>query len=352
MSGAATAHRLARGALVLAVAAAPLAEAAAQSDAWRKHEITVTLAPWKDDASKGVPGFRVVETDPVLDVLRPGGGVLVAEVYRNSATDGVVQRGDIITAASALPMRAAKDFEAHVHSFAPGTRIKLELWRYGEGFARLQAALYRRAQENDAGATYALGYFQRNSGAGEARHAEAFGFFHRAAALGHVRAMEMTAHAYRDGRGTDKNPTEAAKWYRRAADAGSAMGAFSLGMLIATGQTGPMDAPEAFRLMQRAAAGGIASAHYLLANYLDIGRGTGRDREAAARHFVEAARNGSQDALTQFTAGTSKWKPSPEFISALQRRLQEARTYSGPVDGQVTPELTAAFARLQPGKTP
>jgi TPR repeat protein len=167
--------------------------------------------------------------------------------------------------------------------------------------------------------------------------------------------MEMTGNAYREGRGTARDPPEAAKWYRRAADAGSAMGAFSLGMLIGTGEAGPKDAPEVVRLMQRAAAGGVASAHYVLANYLDVGHGTGRDREAAARHFVEAARGGSRDALIQFTAagsGMSRWKPSPELVSALQRQLREAGAYSGPVDGQVTPDFTAVFARLQPGKTP
>jgi TPR repeat protein len=107
--------------------------------------------------------------------------------------------------------------------------------------------------------------------------------------------------------------------------------------------------------MQRAAAGGVAPAHYLLANYLDTGHGTVRDREAGARHFVEAARGGDRDALIQFTAegiSTSKWKPSAELITALQRRLAEAGVYNGPLDGRTSADVAAALSRLQSARTP
>jgi TPR repeat protein len=249
-------------------------------------------------------------------------------------------------------MNLAKDFATLVTSFPPGTRLKLEFWRYRDGFAQLQADLWRRAQANEAVATYVLGYLERNPEAGNPDHARAFGFFHRAAALGHVRAMEMVGFAYRAGRGTDKNLAEATKWYRRAAEAGSAGGMVSLGILIATGEAGAPDPAEAFRWFERSAAGGNAAAHYLMANYLDTGRGTARDRDAGAKHLIEAARGGSIDALTQFTSDTSKWRPSAEFISALQRRLAEAGAYHGPLDGRPSADVAAALSRLQSGRKP
>jgi TPR repeat protein len=227
--------------------------------------------------------------------------------------------------------------------------VAVEFLRYGDGFTQLQAALYARAQGNDPPATYALGYFDQNPASGEPNHARAFAFFNRAAALNHLQAIEATGTAYRDGRGIEKNTLEAAKWYRRAAERGLPAAMVGLANLIVDGQVGPADPVEAFRLLQRAAAGGSALAHYRLAGYFDAGRGTTQDREAGARHLVEAARGATPDIATFIGTDLAKWNPSAELITALQRQLSEAGVYQGPRDGRLSLDVTAALGRLPGG---
>jgi TPR repeat protein len=124
---------------------------------------------------------------------------------------------------------------------------------------------------------------------------------------------------------------------------------YNLGLMFADGALGPADPPGAFRWMQRAAAGGHATASYHLASYYDAGHGVAQDRETGARHLVEAARTGTPELVTYISSANAKWKPSTDLIAALQRRLIEAGAYQGPVDGKLSPDLTAALTRLQRG---
>jgi hypothetical protein len=317
---------------------------------WSKYEATVTLRPLADNPSRGVLGVRIASTETTLEPLQAGTktGVLVLSINQNSASEGLLQRGDIIVAASGRATHSPAGLASAISRFTPGMPVMLEFWRYAGGFPQLQAALYARAQANDPSATYVLGYFEQNPASGEPNHARAFAFFLRAAALNHLDAIEAIARAYRDGRGVEKNSLEAAKWFRRAADAGLPAAMYNLANLVVDGQVGPADPVEAFRLMQRAAASGYAMAHYRLASYFDFGRGTIRDPQAGARHLLAAAR-AAPDMPHFVGSDLAKWNPSSELIMALQQQLSEAGLYQGPRDGKLSPDLTAALARLPPG---
>jgi hypothetical protein len=333
-----------------AQAPAPPQPQSTAAPGWSKHEAVVTLRALADNPARGVLGIRIAGSAPVLEALRPGlkTGVLVTHINQDSASTGVLQRGDIVVAASGQATNTPIELVNAVSRFTPGMPVVLELWRHAGGFPQLQAALFARAQQNDPAATYVLGWLEAVPPTGEPNHARAFAFYHRAAALNHLQATEATANAYRDGRGTEKNVLEAAKWYRRAADAGSPAAMYNLASLVVDGQVGPADPAEAFRLMQRAAAGGYAMAHYRLAGYFDSGRGTARDPQAGARHLLAAARAGPEMPLFVGT-DLAKTNPSTELITALQQQLAEAGVYQGPRDGKLSLDVTAALGRLQSG---
>ncbi len=61
-----------------------------------------------------------------------------------------------------------------------------------------------------------------------------------------------------------RDPGEARRWYRRAAEAGHTQAAVQLADLLSWGLGGPRDAAEARRLLQRAAALGLQEAHLRL----------------------------------------------------------------------------------------
>jgi tetratricopeptide (TPR) repeat protein len=340
---------------------------------WTKHDVTIPLKSHPDEPAKGTLGIRTgPRSEDLIGVLKPGqtGGVFVMghSVDRllqmmmtlsreswdivDSPSMGLLQRGDIITVAAGRAVSGDSDLLSVVRASTPGTPMKLEVWRYRDGLQQLESALWQRAQSNDAGATFVLGVFEQIPAQGVPNYERAFAFFHRAAALGHLRAMEFAAFAYRTGRGADKNPAEAEKWYRRSAERGSADGMFNLALLMSEGQPGQATQAEAFRLMERAASRGLLVAYYQLAKYSDIGHGTARNPAAGAQHLFDAVRKGSVASLTGFPRDSTGWKPSTEFVAALQRLLRDASVYHGPLDGTLGPEVIAGLTRLQKGGTP
>jgi TPR repeat protein len=65
---------------------------------------------------------------------------------------------------------------------------------------------------------------------------------------------------YRDGRGVAKDETEAARLFRKAADAGNAIAMNSLGGMYRDGRGVAKDETEAVRLFRKAAEAGNAIA--------------------------------------------------------------------------------------------
>lgn len=62
----------------------------------------------------------------------------------------------------------------------------------------------------------------------------------------HAYAQYFLARMYADGRGVDKNPEEAAKWYRKAAEKGVQDAQFRLGGLYERGEGVPQDLEYAY----------------------------------------------------------------------------------------------------------
>jgi TPR repeat protein len=86
-----------------------------------------------------------------------------------------------------------------------------------------------------------------------------------------------------------KNDEEAARWYRRAAEAGSMEAALNLGRMLKAGRGASRDPAEAARLLRAAADAGNGRAQLELAELLLEGMGVSKDEVEAARLLRLAA---------------------------------------------------------------
>jgi hypothetical protein len=96
-----------------------------------------------------------------------------------------------------------------------------------------------------------------------------------------------------------KDGAEAARWYRRAAEAGDVEAALALGRILKEGQGTSPDPAEAARWLGLAADAGRGEAQYALAELHRDGRGVPRDLAEAARLFRLAAAGDRGEAIAQ-----------------------------------------------------
>ena len=96
---------------------------------------------------------------------------------------------------------------------------------------------------------------------------------------------------YLKGRGVDRDPAEAARWFERAARNGSLAGEVEYAILLFNGEGVPANEAEAARAFRRAAAKGNAIAQNRLARLLRRRAAACRQNkvEAAAWHLMAAA---------------------------------------------------------------
>ena len=105
----------------------------------------------------------------------------------------------------------------------------------------------------------ATGYFITKSG----RHAEARQLFERCAQDGWTGAMTWMSELTDNGLGGPEDPTAAADWDRRAAEAGDPVGAFNRGLDLMRGRGIARDEAAGRALVDRAAEAGLPVARRL-----------------------------------------------------------------------------------------
>ncbi|MFH5804086.1 trypsin-like peptidase domain-containing protein [Alienimonas sp. DA493] len=86
--------------------------------------LVAELPPWRPS------DLGVLPADPPADADAPDGpgtpGVEIAHVFPDSAADGLLEVGDVVTAAAGEPVETADDLRRIVSRRAPGTEIALE----------------------------------------------------------------------------------------------------------------------------------------------------------------------------------------------------------------------------------
>ena len=98
---------------------------------------------------------------------------------------------------------------------------------------------------------------------------------------------------YEKGRGVAENYAAAAKWERRAAEQGSAVGEYGLGLMYARGHSLPQNYNIALKWYRKAAAQGYASAENNIGAYYDHGIAVPLNYIKATHWYRKAAVQGS-----------------------------------------------------------
>jgi uncharacterized protein len=120
---------------------------------------------------------------------------------------------------------------------------------------------------------------------------------HQKAVDGSAEAQFQLAEAYEKGAGIDRSDTEAARWYRVAAQQGYVPAEVQLGTFYWTGQGIPLDKKQAVSWYQRAAHEGNAAAMFNLGVAYFNGEGAPEDLGEARLWFILAEDGGSQQAI-------------------------------------------------------
>jgi len=106
---------------------------------------------------------------------------------------------------------------------------------------------------------------------------------YKEAKAGDAKAQTGLGFMYFKGRGVDKDPKEAFKWYQLAADQGNAFAQSEIGIMYMNGDTVERDYKEAAKWFRLAADQGYAGAQRLLATMYARGHGVDQSDEEAQR---------------------------------------------------------------------
>ena len=149
-------------------------------------------------------------------------------------------------------------------------------------------------------------------------------------------AMTLIGEIYRDGVSVKADPTEAARWYRMAADAGDRQARFALGLMLLNGAAGvPKDRVRAAALFEQAAAQGHAGALYNLGVMAIEGDGASQpDFAKAADFFRRSAEAGDDDGAYSYGVLLRDGRGVPLDITAAAHWLKRAAD-GGIIAGQV-----------------
>ncbi len=128
----------------------------------------------------------------------------------------------------------------------------------------------------------------------------------KVAECGDARAQFVLAYCYDVGLGTEKDTTEAVKWYSKAAEQGDALAQFELGMFYSDGIGVQRDPVKAADWLRKAAQQELPIAQLALGMCYKFGSGVEVDPSEAEKYFTRAvhgAREKTDDASAKYTLG-------------------------------------------------
>ena len=141
------------------------------------------------------------------------------------------------------------------------------------------------------------------------------------AELGVPSAQCALGAKYMKGNGAEKNPEEAAKWFRKAAEQGDAVAQYNLGVCYMVGDGVAEDKAEAVKWFRKAAEQGLAEAQFNLGICYMAGDGVAEDKAEAVKWFRKAAEQGHAEA--QYNMGVCYY----EGIGVAKDKAEAAKWY-------------------------
>lgn len=174
------------------------------------------------------------------------------------------------------------------------------------------------------------------------KNEEALNYYRKAAGAGYAVGAYNIALMYDNGVGVKKDRSEAAKWYRMAADRGNPAGATNLGWMFETGNGVTKDVGESAKWYRKGADGGDAKGAWNLGLEYEDGRGVPQSDLNAARYLLQSLKGGEDLARKEFLenkcAGTNN-----SICALIQQSLIDAGLLNGAADGKFGPLTIAAL---------
>jgi len=121
------------------------------------------------------------------------------------------------------------------------------------------------------------------------------------AAQGDPQSQAQLGRLYLNGEVVTNSYSEAAKWFKLAAETGNSDAEAGLGELHEAGQGVPKDMEKALQYYRKAADKGHAGAQYTLGFMAECGRGLPQNHGEAVKWFLKAAEQG--EPLSQYDLG-------------------------------------------------
>ena len=179
------------------------------------------------------------------------------------------------------------------------------------------------AEQGDATAEVCLGDMYGDEGLGVARNPnEALKWYRKAADQGLAAAQAKLGHVYQNGRfvhgGIPQSYEEARKWYLKAAEQGALDAQDALGDMYLNGEGVPKDDEEAMKWYRSAADQGYPPSQFKLGHGYQHGIGVQQDAVLAYKWYnLDSASRGLRDLMAS--------KMTPEQIAEAQRLSQEGK---------------------------
>ena len=163
----------------------------------------------------------------------------------------------------------------------------------------------------------------------QGKYEEAFAKYRALAEAGSITAQVFVGWMYHEGRGIKKDLDQAHQWYDKAADAGSPIGQFYLGMLYWIEKK----YQKALEWLEKSASQGYSPAIYRLGTFYDLGEGGNLNKDKAYRCFERAARMGHLGAKKEIAVSMMKGHRGllriPQGVFVFARSLCKAITLAG-----------------------
>eukprot|EP00729_Bicosta_minor_P032697 gene32697-biopygen16471 len=147
-------------------------------------------------------------------------------------------------------------------------------------------------------AQYHLGYRYENGKGVQQDDVEAAKWYRKSAEAGHATAQYNLGSMYDNGQGVEQDHVEAATWYRKVAEAGYANAQYNLGLMYRDGEGVEQDHVEAAKWFRKSAGAGFAPAQNSLGLMYRNGEGVEQDHVEGAKWYRKAAEVGN--AMAQY----------------------------------------------------
>jgi TPR repeat protein len=158
-------------------------------------------------------------------------------------------------------------------------------------------ALKAQADGGDVAAMLTIGdHFEQGTSGAKKHPTEAFRWYTKAASTGDAKAMSYAAWCHKTGFGTPVNLPEAIRLYRQAAEKGLVKAQACLGYLYEKGEGVAANPAEAVRYYALAAEQGDAASQINLGLMYEKGTGVAKDPVLALKWFTASAEQGNLSA--------------------------------------------------------